>query len=700
MCGIVALIRKRANVAEAEAAATGYNDNELIVKATMNSLRELLNRGYDSIGLGAVSADGEIALERTCVLSDDVVDGLVRRMSTKAGDARCCVGHSRWATHGGKNTRNAHPHVSMRTMFALVHNGIIENYRAFKRKLTEEHAYRFRSDTDSEVIVNMIEHEYTRQRDGPGGAGRAGVVRAIESVMAVLSGTYGLAVVCVDTPDDVYVCKSGSPILVGENDSCIMASSEVSGFRGEINYYISLPSKRVAVLSADDGILLDAVTALDDMGERLLLARNAGTGDGNGADTITSKGDYTVYCTEGVRTVDSPHPYDHWMLKELMEQPETIMNAINNGARVFDGRIRLGGLSECALALNGVTAVVLLGCGTSLYACQCARAYFLSIGKISTVGVYDAAAFTMADMPKDVCTLVCVCSQSGETMDVLRCLEMLRRSRGGKQTFITLGVINVVDSQIAREVDCGVYMNAGREVSVASTKSYTASLVVLYMISVWLNALFVRGHSTSLSSSSSSTATAPAALAFETDAVDEIRHLVVQMRQLVTQSGSASGGRHLAEAIYERYKLEAIDHASLFVLGRGKMESVARECALKFKEICYIHAEGCHAGSLKHGPFALLTDGFPVVLLVERDSREKMLNTYEELRSRGSHVFVVTNCVFDDMPCSDAVYLPYNHSLSEVLFANFMHTMAYAMAVRRGINPDRPRNLAKVVTVE
>lgn len=691
MCGIVALIRKRALAMEVPtplaAAATGYNDNELIVEATMNSLRELLNRGYDSIGLGAVSSDGEIAVERTCVLSDDVVDGLVRRLSTKVDGARCCVGHSRWATHGGKNTRNAHPHASMRAMFALVHNGIIENYRAFKRELTEEHAYQFRSDTDSEVIVNMIEHEYLRQRNEPGGTsggGRPEVVRAIESVIATLLGTYGLAVVCVDTPNEVYVCKSGSPILVGENDSCIMASSEVSGFRGEINYYISLPPKRVAVLSADDGILLDAATALDDMGERLSLAKNAGIGNG------TDKRDYTVYCTEGIRREDSPRPYDHWMLKELMEQPETIMKAINNGARVFDGRVRLGGLSECALALNDVTSVVMLACGTSLYACQCARAYFLSIGRISTVGVYDAAAFTMADMPKDACTLVCVCSQSGETMDVMRCLEMLRCSRSGKQTFITVGVINVVDSQIAREVDCGVYMNAGREVSVASTKSYTASLVVLYMISVWLNALFVRRCSSSAS----------AALAFETDAVNEIRHLIVQMRQLVTQSGSASGGRHLADAIYERYKLAAIDHASLFVLGRGKMESVARECALKFKEICYIHAEGCHAGSLKHGPFALLTDGFPVVLLVERDSREKMLNTYEELKSRGSHVFVITNCVFDDLPCSDAVYLPYNQSLSEVLFANFMHTMAYAMAVRRGINPDRPRNLAKVVTVE
>ena len=381
------------------------------------------------------------------------------------------------------------------------------------------------------------------------------------------------------------------------------------------------------------------------------------------------------------------------MLKELIEQPETIMNVINNGARVFDGRVRLGGLSECALALNGVTAVVMLGCGTSLYACQCARAYFLSIARISTVGVYDAAAFTMADVPKGACTLVCVCSQSGETMDVLRCLEMLRRSRScsGKQTFITLGVINVVDSQIAREVDCGVYMNAGREVSVASTKSYTASLVVMYMISVWLNALFVRGHSSSV-----------AALAFETDAVDGIRHLVVQMRQLVAQNSAASGsnGKNLAAAIYGRYNLAAIDRESLFVLGRGKMESVARECALKFKEVCYIHAEGCHAGSLKHGPFALLTDGFPVILLVEREGREKMMNTYEELRSRGSHVFVVTNCVFDDMPCSDAVYLPYNQSLSAVLFANFVHTMAYAMAVRRGVNPDRPRNLAKVVTVE
>lgn len=688
MCGVVALIRKRS-------LAKAPEGNELIVEATMNSLRELLNRGYDSIGLGVVSEEG-IAVERTCVLSDDIIDGLVHRLSTKADGANCCIGHSRWATHGGKNVKNAHPHVSMRAMFALVHNGIIENYQPLKRELTNEHAYCFKSETDSEVIVNMIEYEYLREQGVSMSRNentRSRIVCAIERAIATLSGTYGLAIVCVETPDQVYVVKNGSPILLGENESCIMASSESSGFRGEINYYISLPSKRVAVLSADDGILLDANTSLDKLSDRFSLAREKRRTITGCSDTVgDDEHEYKVYCVESVKTAESPRPYDHWMLKEIMEQPETIMNAINNGARVFDGRIRLGGLSECASVFDNATAIVMLGCGTSLYACQCARSYFLSIGKINTVNVHDAASFTAADIPQNACTLVCLCSQSGETMDILRCLEMLRRLRREKHDFVTLGVINVVDSQIAREVDCGVYLNAGREVSVASTKSYTASLVVLYMISVWLNARFVRGKSSVM-------------LAFEADAVDEIRHLVVQMKQLIAQNGATSTlirirKQSIADAVYKRYNLSAIDQASLFVLGRGKMESVARECALKLKEVCYIHAEGCHAGSLKHGPFALLTDGFPVILLVDRENRDKMLNTYEELKSRGSYVFIVTDCVFDNLPCSNTVYLPYNQCLGEVLFANFMHTIAYAIAVRRGIDPDRPRNLAKVVTVE
>lgn len=626
MCGIVANVRRSSS------------DEQHLVQTTMKSLQMLLNRGYDSVGLGIVSRSA-ILRERTCDLS--MFHENVTRLSAKAETegATSCIGHTRWATHG-RGVMNAHPHVSMRGVFGLVHNGIIENYRVLKESLASDR-YSFGSETDSEVVVNLLEQVYMAQQSP---SGRSEVEVALQRVLSLLEGTYALAVVCRDTPGDVYLAKDGSPMLVGEGVSCMMASSEVSGFRDRIEYCIAVPPRRVVILSAEDGIIVDGMQ---------LRIRHGLSG-------------HTVYEVRNNVEAETPYPWRHWMLKEVAEQPEMVM-------RLGHAPLcRVDDLDRHMHTLKEVTAVVLIGCGTSLNACQCARTYFLSLCNIRTASVFDAAAFEVADVPRlpnDERALVCMCSQSGETRDLLRCLEMLRERSTTKT--VTLGIVNVAQSQIAREVDCVVFMHAGREISVPSTKSFTASLIMLYLVSTWLRF------------------DASALPRVATQICDLARH----MRQLAIQSEEES----FSHRIYEKHNLDAINKQSLFVLGYGKMHSVAQECALKFKEVCHIHAEAFHGGALKHGAFALLSSGFPVILLVDHQNRQKMTNTYEELNARCACIFTVTDCA-DRAQWEGAVRLP-RSNFPEVLFTNILHIFAYAVAMQRGVNPDRPRHLAKVVTV-
>ncbi|NDC89763.1 MAG: SIS domain-containing protein, partial [Bacteroidetes bacterium] len=412
---------------------------------------------------------------------------------------------------------------------------------------------------------------------------------------------------------------------------------------------------------------------------------------------------------------------------------------INHGARIYNNHVRLGGLQLLDAFVHGIRHVVLLGCGTSLYASQCAAHYFRKIPSIETTSVFDGAEFELNMLPKvaengssrssnqnqnqnqnsttdiDVASsrqsnpsiVVLLCSQSGETMDLIRCLNLLDSV---KMTCITVGVINVVDSQIARSVDCGIYMNAGREVSVASTKAFVSALLVYYMAALWIES------NASMYSSLSAERAAAAAAAFgiskRIDAIRDTIQSIYDMQHdapVETQDAFA----HIVNAIastttpnHDDFGNESVysrPGMSLFVLGRGKLAHVAKECALKFKEMCYIHAEGCHSGSLKHGPFALLEPGFLVVLLVDQENQEKLMNTYEELKSREATILIVTDAPLQ-LPNKDnrqlCLYVPRNEHLSEIIFAHVMQRIIYQIAVRRGLNPDRPRNLAKVVTVE
>lgn len=590
MCGISAILsRKKQNACD----------------IVYGALKQLQNRGYDSMGIGTI-IDGEIVVSRTM------------SMRLSIPDADICIGHTRWATHGARTINNAHPHTSVDQMFSLVHNGIIENYAELKSELVEIYgACAFQSETDSEVIANMLMHQYEKDKD---------IIRIIEKVCKRLSGTYGLAIIHRDSPDVIYLVRRGSPLLVGENDNYVMAASEMSGFDGQLTHYTPIPSECVTIMRR---------SGVDILGPRMM-------------------------CVE--KCVKSCEPYPHWMLKEIIEQPITLMQTINNGARIYGNKIHLGGLHIIRDVIPMVTHIVLLGCGTSLYACMSAVYYFRRCVPRAHITACDAAEFSVEAIRDMDTTLILVCSQSGETMDIIKAIENIKHS--GKITKI-VGVVNVVNSQISQMVDCGVYMNVGREVSVASTKSYVSSLLVFFLIAEWM-------HQVNTSYTSS---------------LDHIKQLITQIQKQTTDYDN----------VYERYELWRINKPSLFILGRGKFEPVAKECALKFKEVCYIHAEGCNAASLKHGPFALLTKDFPVILFIDKENRAKMMNTYEELVSRNAHVMIVTN---DQIECKHVVRVPYNTDLPEVLFANLLQLFAYCIAVKNNIDPDRPRNLAKVVTVE
>ena len=619
MCGIVAIARKDRS-AERPVDVFGV---------LMDSLVELQNRGYDSVGVGYFdpTASSRIQIKKTCDFTEDSLRALV-----PSGDHRVAIGHTRWATHGRTVEANAHPHISMHNLFAVVHNGIIENFAELRLDLVKN-GYRFSSETDTEVVAHMLEDEYTNNN-------AVTIVGAIQNVCARLVGTYGLAILCADS-DSVFVTRRGSPLLVSENDDICMATSETAGFVNCMRHYRELKPGVVARLDASGIDVFDSSP-----NPQYSLA-------------------HTSFLLPATTLAGDLGDCNHWVQKEIYEQDRTLVMSINNGARIANG-VHLGGLDVRSDRILEARHVLLLGCGSSLYACECARGYFQRL-VMDSVTVRDGAELTDQDVRDG--TVVVLCSQSGETKDMQRCLDIV----SSKQT-VTVGVINVVDSSIARSVDCGVYMNVGREIGVASTKSFTASVLILYMIASWMRAR----HGSVRASGAS----------------DIIYSVVGGVKTLLARMKS--------ERLIERYRLASISKPSLFILGKGRLEFIAKEAALKFKEMCYIHAEGYNGSALKHGPFALIEPNFPIIMLIDRQNRTKMMNAYNEVVSRGASVLVLTDC--DDLCVPENISVlrvgEGSYDLHEIHFAVALQAIAYEVAYMRNVNPDRPRNLAKVVTVE
>ena len=770
MCGITGILKKkkRHHLHEQEKIATKSSNVDLhSVDLAFLSLEQLQNRGYDSLGVGTIH-HGTICTEKTCTLTDKEftrISNIVKERENGT-EPSLIIGHTRWATHGGRNVRNAHPHTSNSGLVSLVHNGINENYLELKSELVQTDAYQMHSETDTEVIANLVEKQFKHIHTSPLPSSlpsssnttttssdesevegchtneieyRQRIDDAIESIEAVihqLKGTYGLVVIFSFLPQTLFLVKHGSPLLFGENEDAFMATSEVAGFCGQITHYNSMKPRQVVALDAHLGILTHRYSCNHTLNNfpnppnppnspKLLLPDS--TIPRNQEVVAKPLNPFQTHAIDNSvlnESLSLPTHFNHWTQKEIVEQHKTLMQSINYGARIYNDHVHLGGLKIIEPFIQNIRHVVLIACGTSLYASQCATHYFRLIPSIETTSVFDGAEFEIDMLPKSysntsapsTCnssvtsiteiasclpnTLVFLCSQSGETMDLIRCLHLLESN---KSRCFTIGIVNVVDSQIARNVDCGIYMNAGREVSVASTKAFLSALIVYYMASQWIQSKWIESKTNS--------SILPIHMSKRVVSIRDAIQSIYDMQHSEPIENQTAFSclvksiESITSTLQPNHRLESSHLGkSLFVLGRGKLAHIAKECALKFKEMCYIHAEGCHSGSLKHGPFALLEPNFPVILLIDNENKEKLMNTYQELKSRDAAVFIVTDTNLHNQIAIDDVHrcvsIPRNEHLPEIIFTHVMQRIIYQIAVLRGLNPDKPRNLAKVVTVE
>lgn len=610
MCGIIALL-------------TLFDDK--MIDILLNGLKQLQNRGYDSAGICTMNNKYSI-LKYASTNDEDSIKKLENEKN-KIINSNIGIAHTRWATHGGKTDNNSHPHISYDNKIVIVHNGIIENYAELKLMLQNE-GIEFKSQTDTEVIANLLAFN-NKTSDN--------FVDSIKKTLSMMSGTWGLAIMNLDCPNKLYCVRHGSPLLVSQSDDMVFISSEQSGFHGLVNNYFILDSNDICIITKKDNkIEVDTEKKYDLQ------------------DTLSSNFDL------------SPDPYPHWTIKEINEQFDASLRAISLGGRLLDdNKVRLGGLEDNKEVLKRIDNLIFLACGTSYNAALCGLHYFKDLCNFNTMHVIDGAEFTEKDIPKMGNTALVMLSQSGETKDLHRCIDI-----GKDNDLFIIGVINVVDSMIAREANCGCYLNAGREVGVASTKSFTNQVILLSMMAVWFSQIHNKKSNK------------------RKDYINCLRKLPYDIKKTIDISNKNKD-----------MMVNLLNKSSLFVLGKGKSEAMAREGALKIKEITYIHAEGYSGSALKHGPFALLDENLPVILIAPNNEHyAKMNNAYEEIKSRYAPVLFITdddNCSYDNK-----VVIPENKIYSDLLSVIPLQIAAYYISIERGLNPDMPKNLAKCVTVE
>ena len=611
MCGIIGIM----NVNE-------YN----IAKQILEGLTCLENRGYDSSGLCLFTDD---TIYKSKKIFENKKKPILQLQKEEFPKSFVGFGHNRWATHGEKTVTNAHPHVSNNNCISIVHNGIIENYLELKNFLIGK-KYSFYSQTDTEVIVNLLQFYEEQNKDVP-------FEKIIETVIENIKGTFAFIIFNKKNPNYLYCVRRGSPLLVGYNDFFVMIASEQSGFSKSIKMFIVLNNNDICILQRKTNTI-----------------------------EIKVNQNYTETKLNHSLLPKTPFPFEYWTLKEIYEQPKTVLNAINYGGRVDCNNVYLGGCEQMRGHFEKKQHIILLGCGTSYHACMFARSFFKKTEHFITVSVFDGAEFELNDIPdreKTVCVFV---SQSGETIDLYHSLVLCK-----EKNITTLGVINVVNSLIAREVDCGIYCNAEREVGVASTKAFTSQVICLVLLSLWFSQI-------SNKKNEAWKKIIKDLLCLSKDfeiCIKNSRKQISQIFQLIQNA------------------------QNMFLLGKEKDEYIAREGSLKIKEISYIHSEGYSISGLKHGPFALLDENMPVILIhTNKNYESKLLGGYEEIKSRNAPIILVTP--FTDLNIPNTILIPTNETFSSLLAIVPLQLLAYELSVSKGLNPDTPRNLAKVVTVD
>ncbi len=609
----------------------GYVGRKSATPVLIEGLKRLEYRGYDSAGV-AIIRDGQLHLCKSAGRIAGLEDRLEDHPELAAGMVG--IAHTRWATHGAPTEENAHPHTDCTGRIAVVHNGIIENYAALKQVL-EDKGHTFRSDTDSEVLAHLVSEFY---RDDDGGD----LPRAVQQALSEVAGTYGLAVVCADEPGMIVAARKGSPLIVGVGADEYIVASDAS----------AIVEHTVNVIYLND----NEMVVIDEAGLRTLTIDNV---------PVSKQVQQIEWSLEQIALGE----FEHFMLKEIFEQPEALRNSCRGRLNMREGRIQLGGIEHLSRELVKTRRIILTACGTAWHAGLIGEYLFEDLARIPAEVEY-ASEFRYRNPIIEDQTVVIAISQSGETADTLAALREAEHKGA-----MTLGVVNVVGSTIARETDAGVYLHAGPEIGVASTKAFTSQLTVLTLISLYLGRRRFMSETTLK------------------QYMEELQAIPDKIETVLAQSDA------IKQAVGA-----CVDHDNWLFLGRGYNYPVALEGALKLKEISYIHAEGLPAAEMKHGPIALIAEGMPVVFVAPRcETYDKIIGNIEEVRARGGTVIAVAT-EGDDRIAQYAEHVFYipdcPPALQPLLTVVPLQLLAYHAAVARGCNVDKPRNLAKSVTVE
>ena len=606
----------------------GYIGHRVAVPILVTGIKRLEYRGYDSAGL-AVLEGGELR----CVKAVGRIAALESKLNGASLTGTLGIAHTRWATHGPPTELNAHPHFDCSCRLAVVHNGIIENYDRLKARLIEG-GHKFVSDTDTEVVAHLIEEHL---------AGSGDLEGAVREALKEVQGTYGLAVLHADFPDQLVAARSGSPLVVGVGEGEQFVASDLAAILGHTRQIIYL----------EDGDL--AVVRRDDVSIRSVLHATP-------ADRAVEQVDMAIEAVE-------KGGYAHFMQREIFEQPKSVRNAMRGRIDRESWCAVLPELDALGTRLRRVRRIIITACGTSWHAALIGESMIEEFARVP-VEVEYASEFRYRNPIIEDDTLVVVISQSGETADTLAGLREAKR-RGA----LTLAICNVVASTIPREADACIYLHAGPEIGVASTKAFTSQLVVLYLLNLYLARM--RGMSS----------------AHAADMIRALEAIPAQVEQILADD-------ELLVRLAERYEYVR----NFLYLGRGYNFPVALEGALKLKEISYIHAEGYPAAEMKHGPIALIDRDMPTVVIAPRDSvYDKIQGNVEEVKARGGRVILVATRGDKVLArkCQHVIHIPEApETLVPMLSVIPLQLLAYHIAVLRGCDVDKPRNLAKSVTVE
>ena len=603
----------------------GYVGQRKALPILMEGLKRLEYRGYDSAGIALQEPHSLFSEKAAGKLSE-----LDKRLAGRTFESSCGIAHTRWATHGEPNDTNAHPHLDCRAKIAVVHNGIIENYHSLREWLRSK-GHKLTTETDTETIAHLVEEHY----DG-------NLVEAVRTALALVEGTYGIAVISLDSPDEIVVARNGSPLVIGTGDEENLVASDVSALLQHTKHVIYLNDSELAVITPTSV----SISTIDNV-------------------RVKPQIEEISWSLEEIEKGSMPH----FMLKEIFEQPTTIQNGMRGRLNYEDGTARLNGVQAKFEELRNIDRIIITACGTSWHAGLIGE-YLLEGMAQLPVEVEYASEFRYRSPIVHEGTIVMAISQSGETADTLAALREARRKGA-----TVLGIVNAVGSTIAREADAGIYIHAGPEIGVASTKAFTSQITVLALLTLLL------GRQRNLSLEDGRTF------------INHLSKIPEQAKQILELNDTI---RKLAE--------EYCHHDNFLYLGRGINFPVALEGALKLKEISYIHAEGYPAAEMKHGPIALIDENMPVVVIALKDAiYDKVVSTIQEIKARKGRVIAIVTEGDDTVShlADHCIKIPYTPApLSPLLSILPLQLLAYHMAVLRGCDVDQPRNLAKSVTVE